>query len=405
MKEPSMKIYEHHLALSFSLLLCALATSFGLGCGEEEPPPLSAAEKAELEQNQAIDIYNARATELEQNRAVLLDAQKLNMVGPVFAVGDQIFWRESEGAWESLHSMDMNTREKTAYTFPITLDSYDAPLAFSDKHIVSLSLSDGKVTYHVYAVGEPALEVGSFEMDAPPNAKWWTFGVDGGQVYIIKDTPATGPDNPSRTEILAWSTTEQAQRLVTTTEELGIAPGIVQNMDVDDDQLMLLESGRLWHIDLETLKATWMESGKELGSAYYDRQGVLYSDAASTLRYYDLEVGELRDISEEIDETGWVLDEKYFDTVRFYTGSGITLVGDLVIYISTTNAVMSYNLTTREVRPLLLSPRNYGPEDDPVKFTYADPVGMEDGTLLVHAYTSFGKRTPAERWVYTVELP
>lgn len=397
-----MKILFSRPTLLFAML-CALTPLSG--CGEDEPPPLSPSEQAELEQAAAIDAYNERAAELEQNRSVLLDAKKLNIVGSVFAVGKQIFWLESEGAWESLHSMDTSTGKKTDYTFPITLDGYEAPLAFSDEHIVSLSLDDSKITYHIHAVGEPALEVGTISMDKPPNAKWWTFGVDAGQVYIIKDTPATGPDSPSRTEILAWSTTDQVQRLVTTTEELGLTPGIVQHMDVDDDQLLLLESGRLWHIDLETLQATWMQSGKELGSAYYDRRGVLYSDAASTLRYHDLETDELRDITEEIDQTGWVLDAKHFNMTRFYTGNGFTLLGDLVVYISTTNAVMSYNMKTSEVRPLLLSPRSYGPEDDPLTFTYAEPIAMEDGTLLVHAYTSFGKRTPAERWVYKVNVP
>lgn len=374
-----------------------------VGCLEDTIDPISRGERAERKQRAELKEYDELTATLEDQREILLDAYALNMVGPVQVRGSMLFWLKSEGAWESMHSVNMDTGARTDYTFAVNSGGFDHPYAVSQSHIVTVEPVGGKIIYHVYAVGDSKRKVGSFTMDAPTNAKWFAFGVDGETVYVVEDVPPEGPDVPGVTRLLAWTVTEQTLQEVVTFEALGIRSGVVDMIDVNQGLLMFVESGRLWRIDLDQLLASWVQSDKQVGQVFYDHRGIVYSNASAVLFYRDTQANETRNLSEEIVQTGWQLNDS-FTMISDYAGGGFTRVGDLIVYVSISQSVMTYHLETRQLRPLLLDPRSYGPEDDPLTFAYTSPQVLKDRILIVHGSTGLGKRTKQERWVYRVDL-
>lgn len=372
-------------ALATAVLSACILSALACTGGDEA---LSPAEQAAATQQKNLDQYEDATRRLEERRTLFKDKRAKELA----AHGDTLFWLEFAGFEPTLFSLDKGSGEQTEYDFSISTDA-DYTWEGSDQLIATARPEGDKVTYEVYEVGSAAKALGSFELEKPQGAKWWAYSVDARTVWVIQD-------EPGRHALLSW---EPGGVLtpVTTLEELGIEPGLLQDFEIHDNQLLLVESGRLWEADLETESARWLQNEEEVRSASFDRDGVLYGQPTKGLVHVSLRDKKLRNVSQELFEHDYFFNSTYPD-LHHYTGNGAVLDGELVYYLSTNGALMRYDLAQRTVCPVLLEPR-YDPQAvQPIKVTYSNPVISQDGTIYVTGLESTSGATGAEGPIWSV---
>lgn len=371
--------------------LVVLACLVFAGClpNTPDPSPISyggtdGASQADQEK------YDAIRRQLEAHRAKALDDSAMELE----AHGNVLFWKTYPGMAPQLHSHDADHDTTVDYAFGIGV-SDDNDFRASSGIVATAKLGGDKVRYELFdarAANEPRGAVG---FDAPSDEqKYWAYAVSGAALYVI----TTGD---SHTIWKVGAGESQATKLFTL-EEAGIDVGIFMDFAVENTTLMLVESGRLWRLDLQTREATPMRNETEIsGTVSFELDGVVWEEATA-LRFFDYQENVVRDLGAELQGLAYAITSSHASAHFFASrtsGPSHCRYGDWLVYTSGAG-IFAYNLRSHAVQPVLLDTQN---ETDG-RITYVNPVALRDGTLFVTGLSSSSGSVGAEGPVYRVEL-
>lgn len=366
-----------------ALVLLLLGASLGacLPMGMEEGPP-----SAEERQQQDIDDYRALSRELEKRRTEFLPR------GPTELHGGRgsLFWLDFSRFDPTLHGFDEATQRHIQYGFSIGSGQHYNYRA-SGKLIATAQRVGGKLFFRAYRTTATHEQVGELQVPAPRDEQqWWAYDVDGETLYYVTTGGAAG------TELLQWTPGSAAPIRVLVLEDTGVDVGVFEDFSIEGEWMLLVESGRLWRLNLSTRTAKWMRATKELnGPVQFDDSGVLYNTAGGAL-YYDAATDAFRDISAEIKASSYRLSETFAQGHLLVEGA--TRRGQTVYYIGS-SGLFSYELGSRAVKPVLLNPHSATPRID-----YRYPQVVSNDSLYVLGLTSTSGAVGADGPVYRVSL-
>ncbi|MDI1444488.1 hypothetical protein [Polyangium sp. 6x1] len=141
---------------------------------------------------------------------------------------------------------------------------------------------------------------------------------------------------------------------------------------VEGNTAILIESGRVWSLDIAARKATWLKNETQAMAAQWDSKGVFYLSATGPF-FYANDTGKNRDIEAEIAASGYELNSTY-NAIHEYSQGGARN-GDDVAYIGR-DGLFLFDLGTGKTRPALLNARDNS-------IVYRNPVLLENGKLFV----------------------
>jgi len=326
-----------------------------------------------------IDEWNELAAKLDQRRTQLRDRS----VADVHVEGKRLVWAEYRELAPTLHGFSPVTGERIDYGFSPDVDG-QAVFRASDQIVVTVELASGMVRYHAWAVGEPERELGVLSLTAPTGIRWYAFAADQGAVYFVVEG--------AKTELRRWIP-GGATTLVLAFEDIGVPVGIFEDFDVAGTTLILIESGRLWHVDLGTQVATWVKNETEVSSVSFDEHSVLYPSARQLL-WYDVAQGTTREVAAEIDANPWKVNDS-FPNAHHYTADPV-LVSGSVLYVGH-KGVFLWHPARDEIEPVVLEPHDFAGRTD-----YVHPVGLTSRDVYVVGLHSDSGATGAEGPFYRV---
>ncbi|HVY47540.1 MAG TPA: hypothetical protein VHB21_16740 [Minicystis sp.] len=332
-----------------------------------------------------VKQYDDLRAELDQHRSMFLKAGASDLTG----IGSKLFWLEFPTYSPTLHAFDTTTNAVVNYGFSIgTADDYN--FRASEDLVVRAEVTGGNIVYHAFAVGQANDELGSFAL-APPSdeQKWWAYAPDHSDVYVV----TTGAE----TKLLKWTVGQEAPTEVLTFEKIGIQVGEFWDFGVDQGKLVLIESGRIWSVDLATQKPTWLGNKTEADGAWWDAKGVLYESASGPF-FFDYATQKTTDVGKAIERSDFEIN-KTFSTSHLYDGSSSPSLARLGQHVGYTaeSGIFTYDLDAGEVRPMLLDAR-----DD--SMVYASPVFLDDGSVFVKGLVSSDGAIGADGPVYRVDF-
>lgn len=335
------------------------------------------------------DGENPDLADYDQQAAALAARAELAL-GPeadeLLATGERLYWLEYRGQWDpTLHSLRAGVRVDHQVPLDGDLVSYRA----SDKLIVTAT-PDGDVSRYVaWAADRPAAPLDEITLPAPGDEqRFWVYAVTGDQVYIAQ----TG----AQTTIHRWRPGSEPV-VEAVLEELGVEVGELWAIGALDRVLMVIESGRLWRIDLEARSGRWLPAETEVsGTVSTDGRWIVYATALGP-QVYDPLAQEVFDLKEAIAASDFALNDT-FAQVHHYAGDALAHAGG-VVYRGW-SGVFHYGFATGQVTPLLLDPRG-----GPVRVVHVDPQVTRDGSLFVTGLESESGAVGAEGPVWKVELP
>lgn len=372
--------------------LVALACSVFAGCFVPTTPDSTSPSYAgtDVGSNADMEKYDAITRELEAHRAKALDDTAMELE----AHGNVLYWKTYPGMAPELHSHDADHDTSVDYTFGIGVAD-DNNFRASSGLVATAVFGGDKVRYELFDARSVNESKGSVDFDAPTDEqKYWAYAVSGAALYVI----TTGS---AHTIWKVGAGESQATKLFTL-EEAGIDVGIFMDFAVDNETLMLVESGRLWRVDLQTREATPMRNETEIsGAVSFEVDGVIWEEATA-LKFFDYQENVVRDLGAELRGLTYALTDSH-RTAHFFasrtSGPSHCRYGDWLVYTSGAG-IFAYNLRSRAVQPILLDTQN---ETDG-RITYVDPVTLHKGTLFVTGLTSPSGSVGAEGPVYRVEL-
>ncbi|AKV04677.1 hypothetical protein AKJ09_11340 [Labilithrix luteola] len=372
--------------------LVALACSVFAGClvpTTPNPTPSShagtpAATDADMQK------FDAITKQLEEHRTKALDDSAMELE----AHGNVLYWKTYPGMAPVLHSHDADHDTTVDYEFGIGAGD-DNNFRASSGVVATAALRGDKVRYELFDARAANAPEGAVEFDAPTDEqKYWAYAVSGAALYVV----TTGAAHT----IWKVGAGEQKATKLFTLEEAGIKVGIFMDFAVDNTTLMLVESGRLWRVDLQTREATPMRNETEIsGAVSFDVDGVVWEEATA-LKFFDYQENVVRDLSAELRGLSYRLTDSHGSAHYFSSrtsGPGHCRYGDWLVYTGGAG-IFAYNLRSRAVQPILLDTQN---ETDG-RITYVDPVALHKGTLFVTGLTSPSGSVGAEGPVYQVDL-
>jgi len=328
-----------------------------------------------------IEEYEALQASLEQNRTKVLGKSAMEAA----AVGNRLYWLEFPTFNATLHSLDTTSDTRVDYNFGVG-DSNTWNWRASDSVVVTANTGVGAgIQYQAYAVDQPGMLLGTLDMPAPGGGvRWYAYAPDGNQVYIVR----TGDVN----ELLRWTVGAAQPEVLFTLEETGMSVGEFWDFGVEGNTAIMIESGRVWSVDLAAKKSTWLGNETQATAAQWDETGVFYLSAKGPF-FYDAVSHANRDLKAEIAASSYKLNSTY-DKIHHYSDDGARNGND-VVYIGS-YGVFLFDLPTRNVRPLLLDARDNS-------ITYRYPVLLENGKLVVLGLESSSGATGADGSWYLVD--
>lgn len=338
-----------------------------------------------------IAHYNEVTAELEQARTRFGG----EAIGEMYPAGSMIYWLEYRGTWDpTVHSLDTESGRRVDYDLALEFDSLNVRV--SPTAIACAELDGLDVIYHVYDASQPSTEITRLVMSAPSGEqRWWAYALDGEDLYIVVTKSEDSPD--TKLYRARPGTTERT--LVTTFESAGATVGEFWDFGLQDEQLIFVESGRIWSFDLTSNRATWLRNDTEVGGNIdFGPSGVLFTTARGP-RFFDYQTSETIDISARIASAEYRLNDTYTNIHLF--SEGMARWQNYVIY-GGQSGVFAYDMNTNEVTPILLEPR-FGDTSD-VRVVYKDPVVLENGTLFILGLESASGSVGADGPVYRVDL-
>jgi hypothetical protein len=165
---------------------------------------------------------------------------------------------------------------------------------------------------------------------------------------------------------------------------------------------MLIEQGRLWHIDLGAKTAHWLQNMTEIaGAVNFESDGAVFEDSTG-LKFFEYSSGMLRDVSAELQASSYQLNATYKTAHLFYsktTGSNFTRFGPWVVYTAN-EGIFAYDLVGKRVTPVLIDVST----DTGHRVDYTYPASLDNGVLYVVGLTSEDGAVGADGPVYRTDL-
>lgn len=338
-----------------------------------------------------IAHYNEVTLELERSRTRFGG----EAIGEMYPAGSMIYWLEYRGTWDpTIHSLDTETGRRVDYDLALEFDSLNVRV--SPTAIACAELDGLEIVYHVYDAAHPSMERTRLVMNAPSGEqRWWAYALDGQDLYIVVTESEDSPD----TKLYRARAGSSEPTLVTTFESAGATVGEFWDFGIEDEQLIFVESGRIWSFDLTSNRATWLRKDTEVrGNIDFGPSGVLFMTARGP-RFFDYQTSGTIDVSARIASAEYRLNDTYSNIHLF---SESTARWQNYFIYGGQSGIFAYDMNTNEVTPILLEPR-FGDTSD-VRVVYKDPVVLENGTLFILGLESASGSVGADGPVYRVDL-
>ncbi|GAC1353056.1 MAG: hypothetical protein NVSMB1_22340 [Polyangiales bacterium] len=367
------------------LVACAIGASHALGCVFAPPTPAGNDGRPQPDATAAdLAKYDELQTTLDKGRTEFLSRSAMELS----VVGNQLFWLEFASFAPTLHRYDAATKTRLDYGFSIGADGYN--FRASSNLVVTAEPSTRK--YTAYDASAKNAKLGETVVPGVlTGAKWWAYAADQDSTYVVKT------EKPNRTELYRWRPGNEPT-FVTTLEEAGAPVGEFIDFAVSGDQLIFIESGRLWTMSLSARQATWIKTKSEVGDTVsYQQDGVIFSTRAPAKLHF-LKTKEALDvsISDRIEASAYRLTPSHERAHQW--AQDFTRWKSWVVYIGGTG-VFAFNMDTSKIAPVLLEPRA-----GDVTIKYRRPIALSGGMLYVTGLTSLGGSTGADGPVYAVDL-
>jgi Tfp pilus assembly protein FimT len=353
--------------------LCALLGGCGLAS--------SGNNAMQMEQND-IDQYDKLQAQLDQARSVAITTTAAGLLPS----GNQLYWLDYDTDTPMLHRYDDTGGPAIDYLFSV--GSADSENFRASGSMVVTATATDTVIYTAYDSTQANHVLDTTSLPLPSDGtNWYAYATDAGTVYIVVPT-ADESGNPI-TQVQSWKPGSPPV-VLTTLEAAGVPYGEFIDFDVFGNTMVFIDSGALWQLDLTTLKATPLGNMNESGnSVEIDSDAVLYttSEGLFLYRYSD---GVTLMLSQLIASAGYKLNAT-FSMIQDWS-TDFARYQDWVVYVGD-SGVFAYNLTSKVIKPILLTPRTA----DPLQYRY--PCVLDDGTLLIVAVTDSAGPT------YKLSLP
>ncbi len=358
-----MPISHTALAPALALMLAACTTTSGpMGDGT----------------NQDLAQYQALQQQLDGHRVQFLPTGTWSPAG----IGHTLFWEDNGvGADPTLSSYDEQSGTRVTYQFSIgDADGEHGQLYRASSDLVVTT--DPSNVYQIYATGSANNAVGQFALTPPDSGvQWWAYAVDGTTVYVLTQ----GSD----TELLRWQPGDGDPTPLFALEDEGITIGELWDFDVSGNDLVVIESGQVWHLDMTTLASEAVPATNQLDPGNpisFGSNGILFTEQggqSGDLVYYALADHSLTDVSAAISGSSFQIN-KTFAQAHFYQQGGVLdgLDPNRIDYIGEMG-LFAFELDTTKITPLLLSP-----DDGNVTINYVAPSPLASGDIYVVGLTS-----------------
>lgn len=353
----------------------------GLACtGGGGDTALSASEQ------QALDIaeYEELLVQTEAWRAEFLD----DSASEIAAAGDRLFWLRYDGWDPTLHHWSAATDRRVDYDVSFTYETFNYRV--SDEILATVVVDGGTLIYEAWDVARPDVLLGSYAIAAPNDGqKWYAYAAHRGWIYIV----LTGEEHT----LVRWAPGDAQPQTVTTLESAGAEVGEFWEFGVDDEQVVFVEGGRIWRLDLAANDAEWLDHETQVsGSVQFERDWIAYQTSDGVFQW-ELATRSNRALSDEIAASDYQMNGTY-GALHLHSGGDFFLWQRKLVY-EAGNCIWVYDLDSGDITPLLLETRELP------RVVYHNPQLLDDGTLFVQALVSESGAIGAEGPVYRVDNP
>lgn len=372
-----------------SLLLSLSAVFFGglVACAPTEKPV-----ESDVAVERDVAVYDRLQSELDRHRTAFLGKEAQELV----ASKNSLYWLEFPSFAPTLHRYEASTDTRIDFGFGIGSDHYN--FRASEALVTTAENGTGKHTIYDARRGNVRLDETTFAQPSG-GVGWWAYAVDGTTTYVVTS------ETSGQTKLHRWEL-GKAPVVVTTFEAAGIPVGTFFDFGVVGHRLVLVESGRLWTMDLTTKAVSRIQTDTEVGDhVAFSDSSVLFTTRGSS---QDLVKVTLPDDATGVDATVLSIRDAIrgasytlnptFASAHLWTGGDFTEWQSWIIYIGG-SGVFAYDTITRRVVPVLLEPRGGSP-----RITYRYPVALTNGSLFVTGLTSESGSVGAAGPIYRVEL-
>ena len=322
--------------------------------------PLTPAEQ------QAADLeeYDSLVLELEGQRTEAFGDYATSIQG----YGPNLFYLDYGGQWDP----DVYVVRPGADPMRITTLSYDdLNYRVSDDILVTAVPDGGLIDYRAFDLDSGA-PLGTTTIPSPTSSiAWWAYAADGTDVYLVDEDGG---------HALTTFVPGDTPQVLTTFAALGVEVAEFWDFDVLGDEMLFIESGRIWLADLALGTAEWLGNDEQASAAaWMDDGSVVYATSGGLFVHVD---GSAKDLGALIEGSGYELNSTFAAAHHLTSAEGWSTHGTTVVYMGS-NGVFAYDLADASVRPLLLEPNVAGYRVD-----YRDPVVVDEGTLYVTGLVS-----------------
>jgi len=335
-----------------------------------------------------VAAWNRLVAKLDADRTVFPAA----IGDTAVAEGNWLFWLDETGAEPVPVRFDDASGATLRYGFGVG-DSDRSNFRVSGSLVVTADPLSSPVLYRAYDAGAPATLRAATALANPPRAgtRFSAYAVDGDTVYFIDDSA------PGSTVLLRWVPGQDAApAAVTTLESAGAPIGELWDFSVADGTAVVVESGRLWKLDIGANRATWLMNTTAADGAFDLRSdGVMFSSGARLL-FFDFAKDALVDVSARIDANGYQPAPAFPDGARYL--QDFARWKTFVVYVGQ-SGLYAYDLGADRIAPLLLSP-----ERADLRVDYRGPVVLDDGRAFVTGLTSTDGALGADGPTYAIDL-
>ncbi len=227
-----------------------------------------------------------------------------------------------------------------------------------------------------------------FELPKPSYAQWWAYAVDGTDAYYV----VTDSDSVLWKKVAG----QDAVRVVGLEADCDLPVAEFWDFTVDGDIALVLESGRLWRVDLTGgCEATWVGNETEVQSFSWDDEGILYSWATGPF-YWDVATGATTDVGAQISASAYQLNET-FASAHLYNDGTVAMWTHYAIYHAS-SGIFWLDLDSGDVGPVILD----NPYSTETFVTYRYPTVLDDGATYVQSLESTSGAVGADGPIYEV---
>jgi hypothetical protein len=331
-------------------------------------------------------------TDLETHRTEAMGKSAMELE----SVGSTLYYRTYPGFDPIFHRRNA---DGTTLDYGFSIGSGDnANDRTSEDLVVTAERAGDHVSYHAYDAHAKSAQKGVADLPAPTDEqKWWAYAVSGSTVYMITTpTEKTGMGNT----IWSYSPGGTPTKLFTL-EDAGIMVGELLDFDVDGNTLMVIESGRLWRVDLASKKAQYLKNKTEIaGAVNFSKDGVAFEDSTG-LKFFDYATNELRDLALEIQKTSYQIAPTY-KTAHYFTSAttsnNFTRYKSWIVYTGSMG-IFAYDIVQKRVAPVLLDVST-----ENLRVAYRYPIVTDDGAAYLVGLTSTDGAVGADGPVYRTSL-